>query len=251
MSTRHDTLSPLVDSRLFDPDGFPWLENGERMDQRTFHERYKRLPSGYKAELIEGVVYVMPSPLSIRHGRNDARLGGWLFLYSAETPGTEVQNNTTTVLGDSDEPQPDAALLILPEFGGQTRDGEGDNDFTIGAPELVVEVALSSRSVDGEAKLRAYERAGVREYLLRDLRGGSIRWFAATDGTFRPIEPDVDGILRSQAFPGLWLDPRAFLANDKPAILATLRLGLASPEHAVFVDELERRRVERAGDIVG
>ena len=60
----------------------------------------------------------MASPLKIRHGRGDApRLIGWLYLYSAATPGTEVQNNTTTILGDRSEPQPDSALLILPSHG--------------------------------------------------------------------------------------------------------------------------------------
>lgn len=236
--------TPEIDPEWFDEEGFPWLENGERMNQEEFHERYKHLPAGVKAELIEGVVYIMASPLKIRHGWGDARLIGWLYLYSAATPGTEVQNNTTTILGDRSEPQPDSALLILPGHGGQSRDGV--DDFTHGAPELIAEVALSSRSMDLGSKLRDYERAGTLEYLVWDLKGRNLRWFAARAGRFEPLAPDPDGIIRARTFPGLWLDVAALLANDKAAVNAALNRGLASPEHAAFVAELERRRLERA-----
>ncbi|HEU5117114.1 MAG TPA: Uma2 family endonuclease, partial [Isosphaeraceae bacterium] len=154
--------------------GLSWLENGERMSQREFHERYEKMPPGVKAELIGGVVYIMASPLKAPHGRNDFLLAGWLFDYSVATPGTTGQLNTTAILDDQSEPQPDAALLILPTHGGQTVDG--DDEYTHGAPELVVEVAWSSRSIDLSDKLRDYERAGVLEYLVRDLRGERLFW---------------------------------------------------------------------------
>ena len=232
------------DADLLDPEGFPWLENGERMDQKTFHERYPRMPPGFKAELVEGIVYVMPSPLRLRHGRNDFELSGCLFLYKAATPGTAGQNNTTTILGDESEPQPDSALLILQEYGGQSRDGEGDDDYTYGAPELIVEVAYSSRSLDLHGKLRDYERAGAREYVVFDLRLRALRWYVLRDGKFEPLPPDPDGIFRSRVFPGLWIDPIALAAKDSAALVATLQRGLASPEHAAFVGELERRRAK-------
>ncbi len=149
-----DKRSPAkkFEDSLFDEDGFPWLENGERMDQKTFHERYLKTPDGFKAELIGGIVYVMASPLKIRHGHADLRVNGWLYVYSAYTRGTRGQSNTTTILGTTSEPQPDSALLILPEFGGQSVDG--DDEYTYGAPEFVAEVAWSSRSIDLNAKLR-------------------------------------------------------------------------------------------------
>ena len=233
------------DDDLLDEEGLPWLENGEQMTQKEFHERYKKTPPGFKAELIDGVVYVMSSPLSIRHGRSDAKLIGWLYLYSSATPGTEVQNNTTTILGDKSEPQPDSALLVLPECGGQSREARGEVGYTDGAPELVVEVAQSTRSLDLGPKLRDYERAGVREYLVWDLKDQQIRWFALRDGRLVPLPADPDGLLRSQVFPGLWLDPKALIANDKAAVNAALNRGLATPEHAAFVADLQRRRGAR------
>src|SRR4051794_2291429 len=101
MSTLEKPASaPQPERGLLDGDGFPWLENGERMDQKTFHERYLRTPEGFKAELIGGIVYVMSSPVTNRHGRGAARLIGWPFVYVAATPGTEGQARSTTILGD-------------------------------------------------------------------------------------------------------------------------------------------------------
>jgi hypothetical protein len=36
----------------------PPLENGERLDQPTFHARYEAMPEGTRAELIGGIVYM-------------------------------------------------------------------------------------------------------------------------------------------------------------------------------------------------
>ncbi len=238
------SVSRTTNSEVFkDEFGLSWLENGERMSQKEFHERYEKMPAGVKAELIGGVVYVMASPLTNRHVRGDFSLTGWLFVYSAATPGTVGQKNATTILDDLSEPQPDSALLILPSHGGQTTDG--DDEYTHGAPELVVEVAWSSRSIDLSDKLRDYERAGVLEYLVRDLRGHRLIWFRRVDDQFVEVEPDAEGLYRSSTFPGLWLDSNALLSGDNAAVVATLQRGIQSAEHAVFVEELERRGPRR------
>ena len=51
-------------------------------------------------------------------------------------------------------------------------------------------------------------------------------------GKFKPLLPDADGIIRSQVFPGLWLHVEAFLNRDGQRLVAALRQGLASPQHA-------------------
>jgi Uma2 family endonuclease len=245
MATIDRTATERRDDGLLDPEGFPWLENGERMDREMFLDRYEKTPEHFRAELIEGIVYVMTSPLKNRHGRSDNHLSGCIFVYTAATAGTMGQDNTTTVLGEKSIPQPDSALLILSEYGGQSRDG--DDDFTYGAPELLVEVAHSSRSIDLFAKFRDYERAEVQEYIIFELRRRILHWFELRDGRFVPLPADSDGLFRSRVFPGLWLDPVALVARDPAALMATMQRGLASPEHAAFVAELERRRAERAG----
>ena len=52
------------------------------------------------------------------------------------------------------------------------------------------------------------------------------------------LAPGSDGILRSELFPGLWLDPEALISGDGPRLIAVLQEGLASPERAAFVARL-------------
>src|SRR3954462_15802936 len=88
----------------------PPLEVGQRLDQRTFHERYEAMPPRTRAELIDGVVH-MPSPLPGDHGTSSFDLTGWLFHYRRFTPGTRGGDNTTVILGAFGEPQPDCILF--------------------------------------------------------------------------------------------------------------------------------------------
>jgi Uma2 family endonuclease len=216
----------------------PPLEAGDHLDQKTFHARYLATPEHVRAELIGGVVY-MPSPLKPRHGRYHGRVTGWLYLYAAATPGTEILDNTTTILGDASEPQPDCSLIILPEYGGQTH--EDEDEYLVGSPELVVEVASSSEAYDLHSKRRDYEQAGVREYIVVVLRQQRIVWLLRRKEGFVPLEPGADGIHRSEVFPGLWLDGEGLLLQDTNRVHDALQKGLATPEHARFVAELTQR----------
>ena len=100
------------------------LVEGQRLDQPTFHALYEAMPPGTRAELIDGVVY-MPSPLGHAHGRAHVPVIAWLSSYLENTPGVDVLDNATTILGWKSEPQPDALLRVLPECGGRSHDEEG------------------------------------------------------------------------------------------------------------------------------
>ncbi len=162
----------------------------------------------------------------------------WLTRYKAYTPGTDVLDNATTILDDANEPQPDAALRLLPEYGGQTR--ENADGYIVGAPELTAEVALSSAAIDLHSKRRAYERTGVREYIVLVLRERRVAWFVRRGQGFAPLDPGADGILRSEFFGGLWMDPEAMLRQDTLRVEEMLQQGLASPEHKAFLEKLRR-----------
>ena len=51
----------------------------------------------------------------------------------------------------------------------------------------------------------------------------------------------VDGLYKSQIFPGLWLDPTAMVEGDMEKVLAVLQKGIESPEHAAFVAQLRAK----------
>jgi len=222
------------------PATLPPLIAGQRLDRATFHERYEAMPSSTRAELIGGIVH-MPSPLSLDHGDENEPIVGWLFLYRRSTKGVKGSVNASTFLDDEAEPQPDVSLRILPEYGGRTH---YEGEYLAGGPELVVEIARSSRAIDLGSKLRDYERAGVPEYLVYALDPQEIFWFANRDGRFVRLAPGADGCYRSEVFPGLWLDPDALFKDDLDGLIATLERGLASAEHAAFVARLaeEKRR---------
>lgn len=231
---RHVTGS-LTNEAQF-PDQCPPLEPGDRLTRTEFEHRYDAMPPGKKAELIEGVVY-MPSPVRFRrHGQPHAHLIGWLVQYEAETPGVATGDNSTTRLDLDNEPQPDAVLLIDPARGGQARISQ--DDYVEAAPELVAEIASSSASFDVHTKFHVYRRNGVREYLVWRVLDQALDWFVLHAEDYERLEPDEQGMLRSVVFPGLWLNRTALLNGDLPAVLGTVRQGLASPEHAAFVTRL-------------
>jgi hypothetical protein len=214
------------------------LVEGQHLDQPTFHALYEMMPPGTRAELINGVVF-MPSPVGPAHGRAHVPVIVWLDYYAENTPGVEVLDNTTTILGLRSEAQPDAMLRILPDWGGRTRDEKG---IIRGAPELVVEVSKATRYVDLGPKLADYERAGVLEYVVYALDPYEVIWFEQDQGVLNRRPIPGDGIGRSAVFPGLWLDPLALVDNDGRRLRAVLDLGFATPEHAAFVAQLAAKR---------
>ena len=212
------------------------LENGDRLSRAEFERRYDAMPHLKKAELIEGVVYV-PSPVRyLQHGSPHAQLISWLGLYAAHTSGVGVADNTSVRLDLDNEPQPDALLLIDPACGVQSR--LSADDFIEGAPELVAEVASSSVSYDLHAKLHVYRRNGVREYVVWRVLNREIDWFVLRAEQYERLPLDANGLLRSEVFAGLWLDPAALVQGNLARVLAVVQQGIASPEHATFVAHL-------------
>jgi len=220
----------------------PELVAGDRLTRDEFERRYAAMPGLEKAELIEGVVYV-PSPVRCEaHGRPHAVVITWLGVYEAATPGVQVADNATVRLDLDNEPQPDAFLRIRSAAGGQSR--ETPDDYVEGAPELAVEVTASTASYDLHDKKRAYRRNGVREYLVWRTQDGELDWFVLRGGRYARLEASDDGLLRSEVFPGLWLDPAALLADDMAGVLASLERGLGGAVHAAFAARM-RAALER------
>jgi Uma2 family endonuclease len=212
----------------------PPLREGDRLTSDEFIRRWEAMPELKYAELLDGIVY-MPSPVSIHHADYLGPLATWLGFYAANTPGCRSGVDGTWRMGSKNVPQPDVALRILPEYGGQSR---VEGKYAAGAPELIVEVAASSRAHDLGFKLKLYEQVGVREYVIALTASRQLRWKELTPDGYRPLEPDADGILRSSSFAGLWLDPNAFWSLDQTRVFEVLQRGLDSPEHAAFVAHL-------------
>ena len=216
------------------------FQSGDMMDQPTFHELYKQAPENVRAELIGGIVYIkegegVASPLSLRHGKVHLELAMWLGGYKTATPGVEVADNATAILGTESEVQPDVFLFIE---GGRAR--ENNEGYLSGPPDFVAEVAYASVSIDTHKKKYDYERYGVGEYLVLLAKTSQALWFARGPRGFVPQPADSDGILRSPTLPGLWLDADALFRGDSRRVQEVLQQGIATPQHAEFMKRLQK-----------
>lgn len=196
------------------------LHNGDRMSREEFFRRWEQMPELKKAELIDGVVYV-PSPTSRLHANYDNLLGSWLRHYAEAVGNSEVLSSGTWLLSGS-SPQPDCALI-------RERPAMGESGkYPDVVPDLVIEVAYSSRSYDLGPKLDLYRRSGVPEYLCVLLEEQRVEWRALRGTRYELLQPDSGGTLRSKRLAGLWLDTTALFPPDFQRLLAALERGIAS-----------------------
>ena len=216
----------------------PPLRHGERMSREEFERRWDAMPDLKRAELIEGVVYLMPA-LSRDHGVSHFDLITLLGWYRAQTPGVEGADNASVRFDDLNMPQPDILLRIDEDHGGRSR--VGNDGYYEAGPELIAEIAVTSAAYDLGVKLKVYQRDGVPEYIVWRVDDRAVDWFVLSNGRYVRSDPGADGILRSDVFPGLWLDPAALVAGDAAKLFAIAQQGHASAEHAEFVRELQRR----------
>ena len=142
------------------------LPEGKKQGEFTIGDR-NALPEDHPSELIDGVIYNMPSP-TLRHQSISGAIyrqlwnyvdahGGNCMPFIAPTDVRLDRNERTMVV-------PDVFVICQPD------DGRIDNDKYInGAPDLIIEVlSPSTRRKDMFTKLHKYEAAGVREYWIVD-----------------------------------------------------------------------------------
>jgi Uma2 family endonuclease len=210
------------------PKTIPLLENGDRLTRHEFERRYTAMPyqkkGSNKAELIEGIVY-MASPLRFEsHAKPHGNIIGWLWNYSITATEEVTLGIEPTVRLDLDnEFQPDAVMFMPGRGASITAD-----DYIEGAPELVIEIAASTVSIDLHDKKAAYRRNGVQEYIVWRTLDREIDWFSLQDGDYIRLKLDENGIIKSQAFPGLWLAVEAMLSGSMADVLKVLQSGLES-----------------------
>ena len=214
------------------------LQNGDHLDAEEFLKRYEVTAGIHKAELIDGMVYVAPPVSHSEHSNPQLYLAAVLGMYLASTPGIDGGDNGTVRVDSDNMPQPDLTLFIRPSHGGRIL--EGSDKYLAGAPELIVEIAGSSASVDLHRKRNLYARSGTLEYIVWKTREKAIDYLILREGKFVPLLRS-DGIFKSEVFPGLWIDSAALTEGNLAKALATVQLGIASPEHAHFVTDLQRR----------
>jgi Uma2 family endonuclease len=220
----------------FSFEGIPPLEPGDRLTRAEFERRWEAMPDLKRAELIEGVVYTAAAVRYRKHGRPNRWISALLGRYEGSTPGVAGSDNTSVRMDVDNMPQPDSLLFIEPPKSKTVT--ISDDDYLEGAPELIVEIASSSASYDLGAKLQAYRRNGVPEYVVWRVLDGAFDWFVLHEGEYRRQSLDDETVIRSTMFPGLWLDTHALLVGRLDEAFATLERGVATTEHNEFVRQL-------------
>lgn len=124
---------------------------------------YLALPDGQRAELIDGVIYDMASPLAI-HQAIQRELITFFTIESRKHPGCQAFDAPFDVQLDDDDKtivQPDVFVICHPE--------RITRSHIAGAPDLIIEIlSPSTRKKDVEVKYGKYAHAGVREYWMVD-----------------------------------------------------------------------------------
>ena len=135
-------------------------------------ERFLALPeSMQRQELIDGEVYVSPSP-NIGHQRAVGALFVLLRQWASGPGNAFIGLSPLDVrVAPGHIVQPDLFVLL----GGTPASTPIDE-----VPDLVIEVLSSNQSYDRLLKRYVYEQAGVREYWMVDVEAGVIE--IAVDG---------------------------------------------------------------------
>ncbi len=170
------------------------------------YEDYRQLPDdGKRYEIIEGELYVTPSPTT-QHQRVVFELAKWLDSFvRGRSLGEVLIAPLDVVLSEHTVVQPDIVFVSAERLDRVRENG------IFGAPDLVVEVvSASTRERDAGLKKRLYLRSGVVEYWLVDPEEGTLTVVrAGAERTYRGGKIHLEDSL----FEGMELDLAALFAR--------------------------------------
>lgn len=180
-------------------------------DRRLTYADFLQFPDdGLRHELIDGVHYVTPSPVT-RHQVLVGRLHFALELYLRARPGSGqvFLAPLDVVLSNWDVVEPDLFLITGNQPGIVTAKN------VQGAPALVIEVlSPGTRSRDQRLKRDLFERTGVREYWVVDPDANTVAVYRrSTPDGFEPAQVLAgDENLVTPVLPGFGLSLRELFA---------------------------------------
>ncbi len=170
-----------------------------------------------KGDLINGVMK-LEARVSIEHEEKFGFLFTLLVGYVSKNDMGQVLGSRTLVkINDRNGYEPDILFVSKDRL-----DIIKPHDIIEG-PDLVVEIiSPSSRRDDRVAKFQGYEQVGVQDYWIIDPRYGLVEFYRMTDGRLSQVDPD-DGIFRSEAVPGFWLNVGWLFADEPVSTFSALQ----------------------------
>jgi Uma2 family endonuclease len=146
----------------------------------TYEDLFDLPDDGRRYEIIEGVLYELPSP-NMEHGELISNLILRVLWPFVEPLGGRVYTVPIDVfLRGANPVQPDVFVLLLEQFGYKSKRG------VEGPPALIAEVlSPSNPEHDQVTKHRLYARAGVPEYWLVSPATGTVEVLALEGDCYR------------------------------------------------------------------
>ncbi|MBV9231036.1 MAG: Uma2 family endonuclease, partial [Chloroflexi bacterium] len=146
------------------------------------YNHYAALDDGQRYEIINGVLFMTPSP-SGPHQDAVLRLSHYLLMYVEFADLGKVRVAPFDVeLAPDMVVQPDVLVVLKANFD------KIKHKRIVGAPDLVVEVSSPGTvKHDWREKFDTYARAGVSEYWLADPATRSVEIFALEGGTYHSL----------------------------------------------------------------
>ena len=150
------------------------------LDKVWTYEDYLAIPDdGQRYEVIDGVLYVSPSPRQI-HQLISRRLQFFFYQFELEGQGFIYNAPMDLLMPGCTPVQPDLIFLTRAQ-----RPLICDK-YIDGVPLLVVEIlSPSTRSYDRVKKLNRYAKSGLPYYVIVDPEDPSFEVFALDNGTYR------------------------------------------------------------------
>lgn len=118
-------------------------------------------------------------------------------------------------------------LVAMVNYGRQKQCQVRDETFH-GPPNFILDVFNSDADADFLRRRERFARHGVQEYLVA-LQGETVQvlWHQLAGGSYRLLQPDEDGILRSRALPNFWAPLAALQERDWWAVLGCIERGVS------------------------
>lgn len=178
---------------------------------RLTYEDYVKLPDdGNRYEIIDGELYVNPSPVPRHQDIVFNTASAFRQYFKTHGGGKAYISPLDVILAEDAIVEPDI-IVIKTE-----RASIVDKKNLKGAPNLVVEVLSDgTRRVDEVKKRKLYERFGVDEYWIVDPEVELVKIYRLVAGAFQhaaEINADDGGTITSPLLPGFSLDVREVFA---------------------------------------
>ena len=148
------------------------------------------LPEGQRAELIDGDMYLLATPIRI-HQRLSAQLHHAILSHieQKEMPCDAYAAPFAVYIGGAE----DNYNYVEPDISVICDETKLTDKGCVGAPDWIIEiVSPSSIQADYMRKLSLYERSGVREYWIVNPESQTVRTYFFANGEAVTREYDFD-----------------------------------------------------------